>query len=126
MNEKTETARVEPVVMPDCEHGVIAVLVHVPWSDRCNLADDVAEMYAVEVGDSIPGGCIIWGRYHGEWQANVSGRWLVSRFIRGASRMLHSEQRGGDDWWSGWGMIRHLVEVQAPDVKDNAPVHGAR
>ncbi|MBX3421878.1 MAG: hypothetical protein KF752_10030 [Pirellulaceae bacterium] len=98
-SEKTPmSAPVHAVVMPPCEHGALAILVEVPFSDRWNACDDVAEAYAVEVGDDIPGGCIIWGRYHRKWQPNVSGRWLVSRFIRGASRMLHSEQRGGDDW----------------------------
>ena len=108
---------VEPIVMPDCEHGTIAILVDVPFSDRRNAADDVAEAYAVEVSDDIPGGCIIWGRYHGKWHANASGRWLIARFIRGASRMLHHEHAGGDNWWSGWGMVRHLIEVQDPDFK---------
>lgn len=113
MENASSATPVDCIVMPPCEHGTVAILVAVPFSDRRNACDDIAEAYAVEVGDDIPGGCIIWGRYHGQWHANVSGRWLLSRFIRGASRMLHSEQRGGDDWWSGWGMIRWLVEHQS-------------
>lgn len=70
---------------PKCEHGKLALLVAVPDEQRANKADDIAEAYAVEVGNNIPGGCIVWGLYHGRWVANVSARWLVSRFINDES-----------------------------------------
>lgn len=63
--------------LPPCEHGILTIIVEVPPWDRSNRMHDIAEAYAVESGDNIPGGCIIWGRYHGQWLANVSARWLV-------------------------------------------------
>lgn len=57
--------------LPSCVCGTLTLIVEVPPGDRSNRAHDIAEVYAVESGDSIPGGCIIWGRYHGQWFANV-------------------------------------------------------
>jgi hypothetical protein len=67
---------------PNSIYGVISLVIQVPPSERSNPANDIAEAYAVETGDDIPGGCIIWGKYRGEWVANVSGRWLISRFLK--------------------------------------------
>lgn len=105
----TNTSQIEG---PDCICGRLALLVEVPSSERVNSIDDIAEAYAVDVGDDIPGGCIIWGRYRGKWHANVSARWLVSKFILGATQMLQSGKTGVDDLWTGWEIIRRLVEVQ--------------
>ena len=98
------------ITPPPCDTGRVAVLIEVPETERRHPADDVADAYCVEVSHIIPGGCIIWGRYHGKWHANVSGRWLMSQFISGAEMMLHNEECGGDDWWRGWGKIRSLIE----------------
>lgn len=91
--------------------GTVALLIDVPEPDRADIVSDVAECYCVETGDDIPGGCIIWGRHRGVWYPNVSGRWLVSRFIEGASKMLDNKDRGGDGWWSGWEQLEMLVSV---------------
>ena len=107
-----DAGRVDPLVGPDCEHGALALLVAVPVDQRANKADDIAEAYAVEVGYDIPGGCIVWGKYHGKWVANVSARWIVSRFIEGAAGMLHNESCGGDDWWKGCIAVMDLVSIQ--------------
>lgn len=112
MEPALSAAPVERLVGPDLEHGALAVLVAVPPDDRKNPADDIAEAYAVEVSYEIPGGCIIWGRYHGRWVANVSCRWLLSRFIEGANGMLHNESCGGDAWWKGCSAVMDLVSIQ--------------
>lgn len=67
---------------PEACYGVISLVIEVPPAERSNPANDIAEAYAVETGDDIPGGCIIWGKYRGEWVANASGRWLISRFLK--------------------------------------------
>ena len=59
--------RVEPLVGPDCVHGGLALLIAVPETERADASHDIADAYAIEVGYDIPGGCIIWGRYHGKW-----------------------------------------------------------
>lgn len=46
---------------PEACHGVIALVIEVPPAERSNPANDIAEAYAVETGNDIPGGCIIWG-----------------------------------------------------------------
>lgn len=89
MSEQTEAAgRPEPI------KGFIALMVAVPERDRGDRCNDIAEEYAVEVAEDIPGGCTIWGRYHGQWQANVSGRWLVSRFLKGSPLVAPSGTSG--------------------------------
>jgi len=92
-------------------------MVDVPAAERSNPAHDIAEAYAVETSSEIPGGCIIWGRFHGEWVANVSGRWLLSKLLAGAGKMLQNETCGGDGWWDGWKQIRDVVAVQSPEGK---------
>lgn len=92
-----DPASVDVVVMPRSfsppAYGEIAVMVRVPPEDRANPANDIAECYAVEVSDELPGGCIIWGLYQGKWTANVSGSWLISQFIRGALRNQNLTER---------------------------------
>ena len=80
------------------ENSVLALLVAVPPEDREAVpCFDIAEAYAVETCDEIPGGCIIWGMYHGKWQANVSGRWLVSRFIKSGASVESFAKHDGMD-----------------------------
>jgi hypothetical protein len=62
--------------------GRIAFTCEVPEADRANKTHDIPRAYAVEVGDDIPGGCVIWGLYRNEWQENASGRWLVAHLLR--------------------------------------------
>ena len=110
MSNAPTAAPVECLVGPVCEHGELVVLIEVPLEDRSNPADDIADAYAVECGP-IPGGCIIWGRYRGQWIANVSGRWLLSRFVRHARMMMAYEHSGGDGWWQGCNEIIKLVDL---------------
>ncbi len=70
------------ITAPECEFGRIALLLQVPLSDRQRTADDIAEAYAIEVASDVPGGCIIWGLYHGRWVANVSGRWIIAHLMQ--------------------------------------------
>ena len=105
---KIMSAENASLIGPDCEHGILALLVAVPIAKRKNRAD-IAEAYAVEIGYDIPGGCIVWGRYHGKWIANVSARWIVSQFIEGALAMSRNEQCGGDAWWHGCNAVMDLV-----------------
>lgn len=72
--------------LPDLLCGELAFLARVPEQDRLNSHDDIAEAYAVEVSRDVPGGCIIWGLYHGKWQANVSGRWIVTHLLASRQR----------------------------------------
>lgn len=99
------------LVGPECEHGALALLVAVPAEQRANKADDIAEAYAVEVWYDIPGGCIVWGMYHGKWVPNVSARWIVSQFIECASGMLHNSSRSGE-WRKNCNALMDLVSVQ--------------
>lgn len=85
-----------------------ALFVYVPVIERMDPMDDIAEAYAVEVSDDIPGGCILWGRWHGTWQANVSARWLMTRFVRATSLMVRSKISGKGDWSEGWRILRAL------------------
>jgi len=80
--QRHEEAQRATKYRPEPCHGVISLVIEVPASERANPANDIAEAYAVETGDDIPGGCIIWGKYRGEWVANASGRWLISRFLK--------------------------------------------
>lgn len=68
-------SRPEPIV------GVIALMVAVPVAEQSRI-NDIAEEYAVETDRAIPGGCIIWGKYGGQWHPNVSGRWLVQHLLK--------------------------------------------
>jgi len=62
--------------------GQLIYSVEVPAEVRAaDKYADIAEAYAVEAGEHIPGGCIIWGLYHGEWIANISARWLVLHLL---------------------------------------------
>lgn len=99
----------ETILPPTRRTGQIAIFVRVPEEDRADKAHDIAEAYAVEVSDEIPGGCMIWGFYHGEWHANAGARWLVSRFIEGASQMQSAYMGGGNPWWDGWAKLDQLV-----------------
>jgi hypothetical protein len=72
---KESMSRPEPIV------GTITFMVSVPASEQSRI-DDIAEEYAVETDRSIPGGCIIWGRYNGVWNANASARWLVNHLLK--------------------------------------------
>lgn len=67
---------------PPLMDGELALLVRVPEQDRRRPFDDIVEAYAVVSSDKIPGGCIIWGLYCGEWHANVSARWLVTMLLK--------------------------------------------
>ncbi len=67
--------RPEPII------GTITFMVSVPASEQSRI-NEVAEEYAVETDNSIPGGCIIWGRFNGKWHPNVSGRWLISHLLK--------------------------------------------
>lgn len=111
MSDKPES--VASVVMPPCDHGRIEVCVRVPPVDRRNKAHDIAEAYAVEVADDIPGGCIIWGLYHGQWLANVSARWLMMQFVHASQQMLDEEHSGGNGWWAGWDSLKELIHPPA-------------
>jgi hypothetical protein len=55
---------------------------------------DIPEEYAVielpNVGRTLYGGCIIYGKYHGKWHANVSARSLVDRLIAERTRLIES------------------------------------
>ena len=70
--------RPEPII------GTITFMVAVPASEQSRI-NEVAEEYAIETDNAIPGGCIIWGRFNGTWHANVSGRWLISHFLKSKS-----------------------------------------
>jgi len=102
---------------PERTFGERAVLIEVPYHERQNKCHDIAEAYCVDVSRDIPGGCIIWGRYHGEWKPNVSGRYILSKLLGGAGKMLQNETCGGDGWWEGWKQIRDVVAVQSPEGK---------
>lgn len=57
--------------------------VEVPEAER-KMLDDTPEEYAVVDFPDAKGPrpvCMIWGRYGKRWQANASGRWLVSHLI---------------------------------------------
>lgn len=97
--------------------GERAVMINVPPEERQNQCHDIADAYCVDVSSEIPGGCIVWGRYHGEWIPNVSARWLLSKLLKGAGTMLHNENCGGEGWWEGWKKIREVVAVQSPEGK---------
>lgn len=104
---------VQVLVPPSDLDGLeLVILVRVPDEDRAKKSDDIAEAYAVAIGD-VPGGCVVWGFYHGRWVANVSCRWLLSRFIRGSRRMVAHEQGGGTGWWSGFDLLKRTVTPEA-------------
>ncbi len=102
---------------PEILSGERVVLIEVPAEERQDLAHDIAEAYCVDMSPGIPGGCMLWGRYRGEWQPNVSGRWLLAKLLNGAGTMLQNENCGGDGWWDGWKQIRDVVAVQSPEGK---------
>lgn len=54
------------------------VVLHVTTSDETRLNDTPAE-YAVvtSASDKFPGGCMVYGKYHGRWIANPNLRNLV-------------------------------------------------
>jgi hypothetical protein len=102
---------------PERIYGERAVMIEVPAEERQNICHDIADAYCVDVSDQMPGGCMIWGRYHGEWHPNVSARWLLSKLLGGAGKMLQNETCGGDGWWDGWKQIRDVVAVQSAEGK---------
>ena len=64
--------------------GNVVFYTDVPQSDRQNQNNhDVADAYGVVRFGGHPAAVIIWGLYRGEWQANVSPRWLVSHLLFG-------------------------------------------
>lgn len=87
------------ITPPECEFGKIALLAIVPLSERQRAADDIAEAYAIEVASDIPGGCIIWGLYHGRWMANVSGRWIISYLIQELNQAKAKQLGAGRRPW---------------------------
>ena len=51
--------------------------------DRNEIISDLAEEYRIlKIPDKFPGGIIIWGKYHGDWHANPSGRYVVAELLR--------------------------------------------
>lgn len=71
--------------MSDSEFVILAC--EVPEDDRPPI-DDVPEAYRVAVPDyHVPGDCIIYGRYHGKWHANVPARWLVRHLIEEGNKL---------------------------------------
>lgn len=93
---------------PRC-HGRVAIMIEVPESERANPIVDIAEAYCVQVSEEMHGGCIVWGKYHGKWVANVSARWLLTQFITGVEKMIVHKDSGGDGWWDGWNKLSGLV-----------------
>ncbi|HXJ44052.1 MAG TPA: hypothetical protein VNH18_32495 [Bryobacteraceae bacterium] len=53
--------------------------VEVPEAER-TMIDDTPEAYRVV--RRPPCVCMIYGRYHGRWQANAPARWLVAHLLQ--------------------------------------------
>lgn len=99
-----------PIAPPEPLFGRIALLIEVPLKDR-STADDVADAYAVELSDDVPGGCMIYGLYRGKWIANVSTRWLMTQFVTAARQMAASEFTNRDMWQQSCNRVIELVEM---------------
>lgn len=78
----------ETIIPPNEQDGELILCVKVPKDQQDRLAN-IAEAYAVFVANDIPGGCIVWGRYRGEWQANQSCRWLVTMLTSNLCKCLN-------------------------------------
>lgn len=96
---------------PDMLFGRLGLLIEVPESDR-NSIDDIADAYAVELSSEIPGGCIIYGLYRGEWIANASARWLMTQFVTVARQMAASEFSNRRMYQQASNRVMELVETE--------------
>ena len=101
-----------PITPPDMLFGRLGLLIEVPESDRKKTIDDIADAYAVELSSEVPGGCIIYGLYHGKWIANVSARWLVTQFITAAKQMAASEFTNRGMYQQASNRVMELVEIE--------------
>lgn len=54
--------------------------IEVPQAER-EVIDDTPDAYRVVVPHASHCCCVIYGRYHGRWKANVSCRWLVMHLL---------------------------------------------
>lgn len=103
------------VTPPEPLYGRIALLIEVPPEDRGERIDDVADAYAVELSDEVPGGCIIYGLYGKAWVANVSARWLMTQFVTAARQMAASELSNRGLWQRACNRVIELVEIKRHD-----------
>jgi hypothetical protein len=103
----------ESITPPDNPFGRLALLIEVPDSDRRKTIDDIADAYAVYLGDVIPGGCMIYGLYRGKWIANVSARWLMTQFVTAARQMAASEFSNRGAWQQACNRVIELVEMDS-------------
>lgn len=103
------------IIPPEPLFGRIALLTEVPPEQKQKKIDDVADAYAVELSDEIPGGCVIYGLYGKAWVANVSGRWLLTQFITAARQMAASEFSNRGAWQQACNRVIELVEIKCHD-----------
>jgi len=84
--------------------------IEVPPDERC-LIDDTPEAYRVmREGPCV---CIVYGRYHGRWQANASARWLVAHLLKALKKhgdhAKNCERPWGPKCDCGWEELRKSV-----------------
>ena len=77
-------------------HGTVIYHVDVPAEEIAAYKyADIAEAYVVETHAEANAGCIVWGKYNGEWHCNPwSTRWLVLHLLK---RLEPATTEGGTE-----------------------------